>query len=187
MRIRSLQSRAGAAATPSGVAASVRSSVAASSRGSRRAASSQGMTPRQGQPVWRTMSRTPWSKRAGSPRSLLTAKLLIIAASAGSSTAFVPATAGDDPAAVDVREQAHRHLGAAGEAHVGDVACPQIGLRRASRPLDDHELVPARKALEALHHRREQPVPRRHVVGRSPGRGSRARAPPPGRSGRSGA
>ena len=77
----------------------------------------------------------------------------------------------DDPAAVDVREQAHRHLGAAGEAHVGDVACPQIGLRRAPRPLDDHEVVPARKALEALHHRREQPVPRRHVVGRAQGRG----------------
>ena len=83
------------------------------------------MTPRQGQPVWRTMSRTPSSKRAGSPRSLLTAKLRIIAASAGSSTALVPATAAMTPPR---SMSASRHTGTCARR-----AKPMLAMSRARR------------------------------------------------------
>ena len=72
-------------------------STTASSCGRRSAASHQGMTPRHGQPVRRSMSRTPSSNSAGSPRNLLTAKLTISAASSASSTARVPTSAAITP------------------------------------------------------------------------------------------
>ena len=83
-----------------------RSRTTASSGGRRRAASSQGTTPRQGQPVWRSMSRTPSSKSAGSPRNLLITKLLTIAASAESRTTRVPTTeAMTPPRSMSARRQ----------------------------------------------------------------------------------
>ena len=163
------------------------SRVAASSRGRRRAASSQGMTPRQGQPVWRAMSRTPSAKRAGSPRSLLTAKLRIIAASAGSSTTFVPATAAMTPPRT---MSASRHTGTCARR-----AKPMFAMSRARRLVSaalpapstiTSSKAPARRSKLSITGPQE-PVAPRHVVRRPEGRGPRARAPPPASSGRSGA
>ena len=102
-----------------------RSRTTASSGGSRPAASSHGMTPRQGQPARRSMSRTPSSKRAGSPRNLLIAKLLTIAASAGSRTARVPTTEAMTPP----RSMSARR-------HTGTCACrakPMFAMSRSRR------------------------------------------------------
>ena len=76
----------------------------------------------------------------------------------------------DDPAPVDVREEADRDSRAPGEAHVRDVAVPEVRLRRAPRPLDDHEIEGTREAIEALEHRDEEAVAPREVVGGFEGR-----------------
>ena len=66
----------------------------------------------------------------GSPRNLLTMKPAISAASSASITALVPTRLRDHAAPVDVADQHHRHVGGAGEAHIGDVVGAQIDLRR---------------------------------------------------------
>ncbi len=68
-----------------------------SSAGSRCAAWSHGTTPRHGQLVRRSISRTPSAKRVRSPRKRLITKLVTRAASAGSSTTRVPTSAAMAP------------------------------------------------------------------------------------------
>ena len=59
----------------------------------------------------------------------------------------------DDPAPVDVPEHDDRHIGGAGEAHVGDVVGAQVDLRSAPRALYDHQIRLLPQALETLEHR----------------------------------
>ena len=68
-------------------------------------------------------------------------KPTIIAASAGSITALRADEAGDHAAAVDVADQHDRHVGGAGEAHVGDVAGAQVDLGGRARAFDQHEVA----------------------------------------------
>ena len=149
-----------------------RSRAAPSSGGRLRAASSHGMTPA----AWPSPygGRYPGPRRRtdrGSPRNLLMANPVIMAASSGSSTAFVPTTAAIDTAAIDVGEQADRNLRVARESHVRDVAVPQVGLRRAPCPFHDHQVAGPCQALEALHHRGEETIAARDVVRRPERRG----------------
>ena len=81
-----------------------------------------------------------------------------------------PRQRGDDPAPLDVRDEADGDARPAGEAHVGDVALAKVRLRRAPRPLDEHEIEGGGQALEALEHRAEEPVAPREVVRRFEGR-----------------
>ena len=60
---------------------------------------------------------------------------------------------GDHPAPVDVAQHDDRHIGGAGEAHVGDVVGAQVDLRRAARALHDHQISLTPQALEAFEHR----------------------------------
>ena len=64
--------------------------------------------------------------------------------------------AGDDAAPVDIADEDHRHAGGPGEAHIGDVAVAQIGLRRAAGALDHDEvrLAPSRRKLSSTKGRR---------------------------------
>ena len=64
--------------------------------------------------------------------------------------------AGDDAAAVDVADEHHRHVRGFGEAHVGDVAGPEIDLGRAAGALDDDDVGVAADDGEALQHLRQQ-------------------------------
>jgi hypothetical protein len=64
--------------------------------------------------------------------------------------------AGDHAAAVDVAQQHHRHVGGAGEAHVGDIRRAQVHFRRRARALDQHQIGLGRKLGETLQHRAEQ-------------------------------
>jgi len=64
--------------------------------------------------------------------------------------------AGDNGAAIDIPEHHHRHVGRRGKSHIGDVAGPQVDLRRAAGALDQDDINVARKVGETLQHRREQ-------------------------------
>ena len=58
--------------------------------------------------------------------------------------------AGDDAAPVDIADEHHWQIGGLGEAHIGDIAGAQIGLRRAAGPLHQHEIGPLAHGVEAL-------------------------------------
>ena len=73
--------------------------------------------------------------------------------------------AGDHPAAVDVADQHHRHVGGAGEAHIGDVVGAQIDLRRAARAFDQNDVGFALQPREAVQHEPHQLGLDRLVVG----------------------
>ena len=60
--------------------------------------------------------------------------------------------AGDDAAAVDVAEQHHGRVGGPGEAHIGDVARPQVHLRGRSGALDEDEIRLGLEPREAVEH-----------------------------------
>ena len=88
------------------------------------------------------------------------------------SSAMVPTMRGDDPAALDVADQQHRHVGRLGETHVGDVALAQVDLRRAAGAFDQHQVglrgqaarscpaPPAAAAASARDNRAPWPGPR---------------------------
>ena len=59
---------------------------------------------------------------------------------------------GDDPAAVDVADQHHRHPRRDGETPIGDVAGAQVDLGGAARALDQHDIGLARQLVEAAQH-----------------------------------
>ena len=112
------------------------------------------------------MMRTPSSNSAGSPRSLLIRKPAISARSAASSTVPVPHHRRDDAAAVDVPDQADRHLRPACKSHVGDIPGAQIDLCRAAGALHDHQIELVDQPREALHDRVHQAGAPRPVVRR---------------------
>ena len=147
-----------------------RSRTTASSGGSRPAASSQGMTPRQGQPVRRSMSRTPSCEEGRIAPELVDREAPHQRRVGGIEDRASAHQRGDDPAPLDVGEEAHGNPGAPGEAHVRDVALAEVRLRGAPRPLDEHEVEGAGQALEALQHRGDEPVTPREVVRRFEGR-----------------
>ena len=64
--------------------------------------------------------------------------------------------AGNDPAAVDVADQHHRHVRGAGKPHVGDVVGAQIDFRGRSRPLHQHDVSFGLQPRKTLQHRRHQ-------------------------------
>src|SRR3546814_8584642 len=69
----------------------------------------------------------------------------------------LPDDRGDHPAAVDIADQHHGHIGGAREAHVRDVALAQIDLGGRSRALDDDDVALAAQpmiAFENLGHQR---------------------------------
>ena len=76
--------------------------------GRRNAAGSHGITRKQGQPVCRSMMRTPSSNSAGSPRSLLIRKPRDQRAILGVQHRRGPHQRRDHPAAVGLRLQQHR-------------------------------------------------------------------------------
>ena len=49
----------------------------------------------------------------------------------------------NDAAAIDIADQHDWHTGSTGKAHVGDVACPQVDLRRQPAPARRHRTAPA--------------------------------------------
>ena len=61
-----------------------------------------------------------------------------------------PQDAGDDTAPVDIADEHDRKIRGFGEAHIGDIAGAQIGLRRAAGPLHQHEIGPLAHSVEAL-------------------------------------
>ncbi len=67
-----------------------------------------------------------------------------------------PRDAGDDAAAADVTDEHDRHVGGARKAHVGDVAAPQVDLRRRAGPFDQHDVRLGAQAPEAVAHGVEQ-------------------------------
>ena len=73
--------------------------------------------------------------------------------------------AGDHAAAVDVADQHHRHVGGAGEAHIGDVVGAQIDLGRAARAFDQHDVGFALQPREAVQHERHQLRLDRLIIG----------------------
>ncbi len=95
--------------------------------------------------------------------------------------------AGDHPAAVDVAHHHHRHVRRAGEAHVGDVARPQVDLGRAARALPPARYPPPPACGRSC--------PARAAAGRASSPGTRGPgrcrrrgpAPPPGCRSRSAA
>eukprot|EP01136_Pigoraptor_vietnamica_P026946 Opistho-1_new@82592 len=70
----------------------------------------------------------------------------------------------DHAAAVDIADQHHRDAGGPREAHIGDVACAQVDLRRRSRALDHDDVACRVEPPEALHHLVEQCAPRRAKI-----------------------
>jgi hypothetical protein len=72
-------------------------------------------------------------------------KARIIAASPGSITALRADDLRDDPAAVDIARQHHRHVRRARESHIGDVAGAQIDLGRAAGAFDQHQIMARRR------------------------------------------
>ena len=62
----------------------------------------------------------------------------------------------DHPAAIDVADHHHRHVGRAGEAHIGDVVLAQIDLRRAARAFDQDDVCLLLQFGETLKHVRHQ-------------------------------
>src|SRR3546814_11064585 len=59
-----------------------------------------------------------------------------------------PDDRGDHPAAVDIADQHHRHIGGARKAHVRDVAFAQTDLRGRSHPLDYYHVALAAHPTE---------------------------------------
>ena len=53
----------------------------------------------------------------------------------------------------------HRHVGGAGEAHIGDVAGAQIDLGRGAGALDEDQIGLAPDRRETFEHRRQQLAP----------------------------
>ena len=76
--------------------------------------------------------------------------------SAGSSSARVPYSDGEDAAAVDVADQQHRQAGRAREAHVGEVGGAQVDLGRAAGALADDDVVARAQVGERVEHRLAQ-------------------------------
>jgi hypothetical protein len=70
----------------------------------------------------------------------------------------------DDAASLDVADQRDRHVGGLGEAHIGDVAGPQIDLGRAAGAFDQHEIGRRGEAAEGGKHHRQQGRRQRTVV-----------------------
>ena len=131
------------------------------------ASGSHGTTPRQGQPVSRSIAATPSSNRLASPRNLLIRKPRMRARSDGSSTAMGADEAGDDAAAIDVADEHHRHVGCCRKAHVGDVAGAQIDLRRAAGALDQNDIGVARRDAAKLSSTAGSSSALRCVIGRA--------------------
>ena len=77
---------------------------------------------------------------------------------------------GKHPAAVNIPGQQHRRTGHFGHAHIDDILCLEVDLRRASRPLDDQDIVFLRQGAVCLHNRGDEPglvaeiFRRRHVA-----------------------
>ncbi len=63
----------------------------------------------------------------------------------------------DHPAPVDVADQHHRRVGGPGEAHIGDVARPQVHLGGRARALDEDQIGLRGEAREAVEDGRHQP------------------------------
>ncbi len=70
----------------------------------------------------------------------------------GRDDGFGPDDLGDDAAPVDIADQHDRHIGAAREAHVGDVVGPEVDLGRAAGAFDQHEIGLLAKASETVEH-----------------------------------
>ena len=62
----------------------------------------------------------------------------------------------DHPAPVDVADQHHRTAGRLGKPHIGDVAGPQIDLRRTASALDQQQIRVLRQPRRTFQHRRQQ-------------------------------
>ncbi len=80
---------------------------------------------------------------------------------------------GDDAATVDVADQDHRHVGAGGKTHIGDVARPEVDLGRRTRAFDDDEVGALADLSPGIQHglhqlRLEQPGSRAPWPGRTP-------------------
>ena len=57
---------------------------------------------------------------------------------------------GDDMPPIDIAGKHHGDIGGAGEAHIGDVAAPQIGLGRAAGAFDQNEVAFGFQPVETL-------------------------------------
>ncbi len=128
----------------------------ASSAGRRTASGKNGARPKARQPVRSAIIRMPSANRLASPRNLLTTKPAIVAASPGSSAAFVPRTWANTPPRSMSATSTTGTAGRAGEAHVGDVALAQVDLRGAAGAFDQHEVRLRLQAREAVEHGVEQ-------------------------------
>ena len=72
----------------------------------------------------------------------------------------------DNAPAINVADQTHRGVHAPGEAHVGNIASPQVDLGRAARPLDDDQLVRRHEPAEAVQDGAHQALASGRVVRR---------------------
>ena len=59
-------------------------------------------------------------------------------------------------AAMNIANQPDRQIGRLGKAHIGDVACTQIRLRRRTRPLNDHHVICRPQPRKGFEHGIEQ-------------------------------
>ena len=75
----------------------------------------------------------------------------------------------DHAAPVDVARQHDGHIGGFGKAHVGDVARPQVHLRRAARPFDQNEIHIGAQTLKAVQHAGHQVALHPPVIARLDG------------------